>query len=148
MLLIYPPATVLPQKDTSEDQVQLRELGKAEDAVVSFTNLLVKTGTTSIRLHCTVPTWSSSTDTCLDLYDLHQLKSRFLLFVHDLLQSLRAAGISASYSLSPSSSSLCLICQKPVSIDIFQQLQESSDKFKREQVTLIEAESGPCLIIT
>jgi hypothetical protein len=27
-------------------------------------SLLVRSGTTSIRLHCTVPTWSSSTDTC------------------------------------------------------------------------------------
>ncbi|KAF8203661.1 hypothetical protein BJ912DRAFT_940654 [Pholiota molesta] len=148
MLSVYPQSTALSQKDGPEQQIMSRELGNVHDAVVSFTDLLVRSGTTSIRLHCTVPTWSSSTDTCLDLYDLHELKSRFLLFIHDLLQSLRSSGVSASYSLAPSSSSLCLICQKPVSVDVLQQLQGSSDKFRRDQVTLVDMEGGHCLVIT
>jgi len=31
--------------------------------------------------------------TGLDLHDLHDLRSRILLFIHDLLESLRAAGV-------------------------------------------------------
>jgi hypothetical protein len=107
----------------------------------------LQSGNSAVRLHGTVPTWSSSSDICmfpllfnfmpliqksgLDLHDLHELRSRFLLFIHDLLQSLRSSGVRpsrsknlfemylpcrqvvASYSLAPSSSSLCLVCALP-----------------------------------
>ncbi|KDR84989.1 hypothetical protein GALMADRAFT_233523 [Galerina marginata CBS 339.88] len=129
--------------------MQLSELGNLGDAIRSFTDLTVNSGTTSVRLHCTIPTWSSSTDTCLDLHDLHDLRSRFLLFIHDLLQSLRSSGISASYSLAPSSSSLCLICQKPIdTASVVDKLYETNNKLKRDQAALVDLNGVPCLIIT
>ncbi|OAX30793.1 hypothetical protein K503DRAFT_166743 [Rhizopogon vinicolor AM-OR11-026] len=36
----------------------------------------------SVHLHCSVPMWSSPSDTCLDLHNLHDLRSRILLFIH------------------------------------------------------------------
>ena len=94
----------------------------------------------------------------LDLHDHQELRSKFLLFIHDLLQSLRSSGvsffsyaslpqyfgshdmclfcircnqISASYSLAPSSSSLCLVCLKPINVDVLQQIQDSRENLKR-----------------
>jgi hypothetical protein len=77
--------------------------------------LVLQSGKSAVRLYCTVPTWSSSSDICmfpwpsvnyvspipksgLDLHDLHELRSRFLLFIHDLLQSLRSSGVRLSIS--------------------------------------------------
>ncbi|KJA29241.1 hypothetical protein HYPSUDRAFT_61271 [Hypholoma sublateritium FD-334 SS-4] len=147
MISVFPQSATLSQKDTPFQQAKPQELGSLHDAVASFTKLTLGSGTNSVRLYCTIPTWNSS-DMCLDLYDHQELRSRFLLFIHDLLQSLRSLGISASYSLAPSSSSLCLVCHKPIDVDVLQQLQDSKENLKREQVTLVDLNSGPCLIIT
>ena len=74
-------------------------------------SLAVDSGKATIRLRCTIPTWSSATDTCslmhhgfavfywckdspgVDLYDLHELKSRALDLIHELLLSLRSSGV-------------------------------------------------------
>lgn len=96
-----------------------------------------------MRLHCAVPTWAPASDSCMlphctsaprahttrtgvDLHDLHDLRARFLVIVHDLVTSLRSRGvrwnsclttgsladalaqIQTSYCLAPSSS-ICLI---------------------------------------
>jgi hypothetical protein len=64
----------------------------------------------SVRLYCTVPTWSPSSDICMelrsaspyridagipgiDLHDLNTLRSRSLHFIHDLVNSLRESGV-------------------------------------------------------
>jgi hypothetical protein len=68
----------------------------------------------SVRLYCTVPTWSPSSDICMhlrlassyrgeggindgtlgiDLHDLYTLRSRSLHFIHDLVNSLRESGV-------------------------------------------------------
>ncbi|KAF9015160.1 hypothetical protein BDQ17DRAFT_1340591 [Cyathus striatus] len=94
-------------------KLQISELGNLDDAVDSFKKLIIHSGRVSVRLHCTIPTWSATSETCLDLHDLNELRSRFLLFIHDLRQSLRASGIAASYSLIPSNSSVCLVCAVP-----------------------------------
>ncbi|CAA7265802.1 unnamed protein product [Cyclocybe aegerita] len=148
MLSIYPQPTALPSKDTSHLQLEVNELGNLNDAVQSFTTRTVHTGTSAVRLHCTIPTWSASTDTCLDLHDLQEVKARFLHFIHDLLQSLRSAGVSASYSLAPSSSPLCLVSQRPIDTEVLQKVGQCSNQFKRKQVTLIDLEDAPCLVIT
>ncbi|KAF7347834.1 putative poxc laccase transcription factor [Mycena venus] len=54
--------------------------------------LILRTHSSDLRLYCTVPTWSSSSDTCLDLHDLHQLRTKFLVFIHDLVHALRSSG--------------------------------------------------------
>ncbi|TFK41158.1 hypothetical protein BDQ12DRAFT_427511 [Crucibulum laeve] len=139
-----------------QPKLHLNELGTLRDAVEPFTKLLLilRSGRPSIRLHCTIPTWSSSTDTCLDLHDLNDLRSRFLLFIHDILQSLRSSGILATYSLSPSSSSLSLVCAlppeagacqiKPSDVEALQNARTN----KRENVALVNLDFGPCLVIT
>ncbi|KAJ7169901.1 hypothetical protein C8R46DRAFT_1090476, partial [Mycena filopes] len=63
-----------------------------------------------LRLSCTVPTWNPSSDNCLDLHDLNQLRTKFLAFIHDLVRALRTSGVAASYVLVPSSSSRCIMC--------------------------------------
>ena len=82
-----------------------------------------------------------------DLHDLHDLRARFLVFIHSLLESLRASGVSvgyhlktclkhiyfqipASYVLVPMSSPICLVCAlhpdlsaskaKSAAIEVFQ----------------------------
>ncbi|PPQ80847.1 hypothetical protein CVT25_001972 [Psilocybe cyanescens] len=143
----------------------LSQFGSLRDAIVSFTKLTADSGTTFVRLYCTIPTFSYSTDTCLDLHDLNELRSRFLPFIHDLLQSLRSSGvsqrianisvthfssqISATYSLAPSNSSLCLVSQKPINTTIvLDKLDKSNRMLKREQVALVDLEGVACLIIT
>jgi hypothetical protein len=70
-----------------------------------------------VRFHCGLPTWCPDSECCkrgprslshlnstlictgLDLYDLHDLKSRFLVFIHGLVESLAAAGVRPLYFL-------------------------------------------------
>ncbi|KAF8581631.1 hypothetical protein K439DRAFT_1353280 [Ramaria rubella] len=67
----------------------------------------------AVRLHCTVPTWSTSSDICTDLHDLQELRSRSLVFVHDLCRKLGSAGIQVSYRLAPSHTSMVLLRALP-----------------------------------
>ncbi|KAJ6575113.1 hypothetical protein B0H19DRAFT_1127217 [Mycena capillaripes] len=98
------------EQPVDDRPVTFIELGPPSDAVEPFKQLVLRSHTSDLRLYCTVPTWSSSSDHCLDLHDLHQLRSKFLVFIHDLVQALRSSGISASYVLVPSSSSRCILC--------------------------------------
>ncbi|KAF8216244.1 hypothetical protein K438DRAFT_1705306 [Mycena galopus ATCC 62051] len=105
----------LPSESTLDKPVDVRsvnftELGPPSDAVEPFKQLILRSHTSDLRLSCTVPTWSPSSDNCLDLHDLHQLRTKFLVFIHDLVQALRSSGIAASYVLVPSSSSRCIMC--------------------------------------
>ncbi|KAF9568389.1 hypothetical protein CPC08DRAFT_757491 [Agrocybe pediades] len=146
MLSLYSKAATLPGTANAQ---QKNEIGDLRDAIVSFTSLTVDSGRASVRLFCTVPTWSASTDTCLDLHDLNELRSRFLVFVHDLLQSLRASGVSASYSLSPSSSPLCVIGHRPLdTATVLDKLHQSKGTLKKEQVALVDVDNVTCLIMT
>ncbi|KAF8922556.1 hypothetical protein CPB85DRAFT_1268067 [Mucidula mucida] len=139
--------------EKSQFQVPLNELGNLHDAVEPFTQVLLRLGP-SVKLHCAVPTWCPTSETCLDLHDLHELRSRLLLFIHDLVQSLRACGVHASYSLAPSNSSMCLVCAsgpdiarsqvKTCAIDVLQNAKLS----KREHAVLADLKSYPSLIIT
>ncbi|KAJ7181658.1 hypothetical protein C8R43DRAFT_969784 [Mycena crocata] len=90
--------------------VTFTELGAPSDAVEPFKQLVMRSHTSDLRLYCTVPTWNSSADNCLDLHDMHQLRSKFLAFIHDLVQALRSSGVAASYALIPSNSSRCIMC--------------------------------------
>ncbi|KAG2044858.1 hypothetical protein BDR03DRAFT_9998 [Suillus americanus] len=92
MVSVVPRSFSMPSP-SAKQELQLNELGSLTDAVEPFARLLSQTGR-SVRLHCSVPMWSYPSDTCLDLHDLHDLRSRILLFVHDLLESLRSAGCS------------------------------------------------------
>ncbi|OAX42968.1 hypothetical protein K503DRAFT_847479 [Rhizopogon vinicolor AM-OR11-026] len=152
MVSVIPRSFSMPSS-SDKQELQLNEFGSLADAMEPFARLVSQTGC-SVRLHCSVPMWSSPSDTCLDLHDLHDLRSRILLFIHDLLESLKAAGIPASYRLAPSNSSLCFICALPTefsapkvrsaAVEILQNAKINS----REKVLLADLECGPALIIS
>ncbi|KAG1801631.1 uncharacterized protein HD556DRAFT_895187 [Suillus plorans] len=149
MVSVVPRSFSMPSP-TAKQELQLNELGSLTDAVEPFAS---QTGR-SVRLHCSVPMWSSPSDTCLDLHDLHDLRSRILLFVHDLLESLHSAGISASYRLAPSNSSLCFICALPTELSAPKvrsaavEILQNANIHAREKVLLADLECGPALIIS
>ncbi|KAG0708853.1 hypothetical protein DFH29DRAFT_889341 [Suillus ampliporus] len=152
MVSVVPRSFSMPSP-SAKQELQLNELGSLTDAVEPFARLLSQTGH-SVRLHCSIPMWSSPSDTCLDLHDLHDLRSRILLFIHDLLESLRAAGIPASYRLAPSNSSLCFICALPTELSAPKvrsaavEILQNANIHAREKVLLADLECGPALIIS
>ncbi|KAI0308205.1 hypothetical protein B0F90DRAFT_1621768, partial [Multifurca ochricompacta] len=104
---------------------------------------------------CTVPTWSSSSDICIDLHDLHDLRSRSLHFIHDLVNSLRESGVRASYTLAPSNSPLCLICachsrlnKNAIQLSAHDAYTKLKTGVRRERVLLVESQDGPALVVT
>ncbi|KAG1769220.1 hypothetical protein CY34DRAFT_798883 [Suillus luteus UH-Slu-Lm8-n1] len=152
MVSVVPRSFSMPSP-SAKQELQLNELGSLTDAVEPFARLLSQTGR-SVRLHCSVPMWSSPSDICLDLHDLHDLRSRILLFIHNLLESLRSAGIPASYRLAPSNSSLCFICALPTELSAPKvrsaavEILQNANIHAREKVLLADLECGPALIIS
>ncbi|KAK7468901.1 hypothetical protein VKT23_003398 [Stygiomarasmius scandens] len=132
--------------------VQLNEIGCPEVAVCVFKELLVRSGRDSVLLHCSVPTWGYS-DTCVDLHDLYALRTRSLVFIHELVNSLRSCGISASYRLAPAQSPLCAVCastpdHNATKIKTTLSLLQTAKLQKRENVFLADLEQCPSLILT
>ncbi|KAI0932191.1 hypothetical protein AcW2_000883 [Taiwanofungus camphoratus] len=94
MSVIAQPAHIpLHVENHQPKDVELNELGNLQDALEPFAQLIRRSGR-SVRLHCTIPTVCSSSNACKDLHDLHDLRSRSLVFVHNLVESLRASGVS------------------------------------------------------
>ncbi|KAF8745607.1 hypothetical protein AX14_006924 [Amanita brunnescens Koide BX004] len=112
MISVLPQSSVLPFENHGSALV-FDELGTLDNAVDTFTKVLSRSGKTAVRLYCTVPTWSPSYDTNLDLHDVNELRSRVLFLVHDLLQSIRSVDIIASYSLIPSNSPVGFVWALP-----------------------------------
>ncbi|KAI0365261.1 hypothetical protein BV20DRAFT_1028434 [Pilatotrama ljubarskyi] len=137
----------------STKDVEFSELGNLDEAVEPFAQLIRKSAR-AVRLHCTIPTGCPSSATCVDLHDLHDLRSRSLLFVHNLVESLRASGISASYRLQPANCPMCLICALPSGLDAskvraaaFAAVQNAKLDLKGKAL-LADLEDGYALIIT
>ncbi|KAI8995641.1 hypothetical protein BD414DRAFT_247634 [Trametes punicea] len=142
----------LDTKGASQD-VEFNELGNLNEAVEPFAQLIRKSAR-SVRLHCTIPTGCPSSATCADLHDLHDLRARSLMFVHNLVETLRASGIAASYRLQPASCPMCLICALPSGLDAskvraaaFAAVQNAKLDLK-EKALLADLEDGYALIIT
>ncbi|GLB36152.1 hypothetical protein LshimejAT787_0304400 [Lyophyllum shimeji] len=154
MVSLLPQPTSLGAMEKVHPKIQLNELGTLTESLEPFTQLILRSGKSAVRLYCSVPTWNCSSDICLDLHDLNELRSRSLLFIHELLHSLRTSGMTASYCLAPSSSPVCLVCAMPPEVgsssittaacDILKHAQLS----KRENVLVGDLEAGPCLVIT
>ncbi|KZT44373.1 hypothetical protein SISSUDRAFT_1123910 [Sistotremastrum suecicum HHB10207 ss-3] len=111
---------------------------------------VVKSGST-VRVLCTVPTWTPSSPTFTDLHDLHNLRSRSLVFIHELLSALRAAGIQASYILAPSDLPIVLIRTLPA--DRYTGSQEAVDTlgavtWEREKAFLTTVGSSTVLVVS
>ncbi|EIM83409.1 uncharacterized protein STEHIDRAFT_123842 [Stereum hirsutum FP-91666 SS1] len=159
-LLPHPVAAHVELEDGHQDIPQMNELGGLHDALKPITELLCRSvndqsvSVRPVRLFCTVPTWSPCSETCIDLHDLQDLRSRSLLFIHDLVNSLRASGVPASYTLSPSHSPICLVCASPTELDknrVRASAYEALEKTKpsaRERVLLVNLKDGPALVIT
>jgi len=135
--------------DAHEVALSVNELGNVHDALKPITELLASTHEDSVRLYCTVPTWSPSSEICIDLHDLYTLRSRSLHFIHNLVNSLRESGVRASYKLMPSNSPLCLICAGHSRVSAVQLSEQDALKMGvRERVLLVELEGGPALVVT
>lgn len=130
---------------------QVEEVFGVEDSVESFKRLLGNKERPSLRLSCTIPSWSSSPTHCLDLYDLQDLRNRSIIFLHELLRSLRASGVQATYRLIPSNMDLVTIStslsdnyRPNVDDDLIATVQ-MSDVGK---TFLAETKNGPVIVIT
>ncbi|KAJ4486136.1 hypothetical protein J3R30DRAFT_3401779 [Lentinula aciculospora] len=130
-------STSLPQSVELETKAMqpFNELECLEDAIQAFTEVLAQSGRSAVRLHCSIPTWSAESNLCLDLHDLNHLRSKSLMLIHDLVNSLRSSGVSfvqsleeqrklnysfqifATYSLAPAHSPLCLVCASSPGFD-------------------------------
>ncbi|OCH96151.1 hypothetical protein OBBRIDRAFT_366678 [Obba rivulosa] len=130
-------------------EVELNELGNLQDALEP----LIRQSAQAVRLHCTIPTLSSPSDS-YDLHDLHDLRSRSLLFVHNLVETLRASGITASYRLQVANCPLCLVCVLPPDLDANRVRAAAvaairGHKLKtKERALLADLEDGLALVIT
>ncbi|PCH33645.1 hypothetical protein WOLCODRAFT_22144 [Wolfiporia cocos MD-104 SS10] len=155
MSMLPQPAHLPLHVENHEPQdVQLNELGDLQDALEPFAKLIRRSGR-SVRLHCTIPTTcSSSSPTCYDLHDLHDLRSRSLVFVHNLVESLRASGIPASYKLQPSNCPICLICVLPLGLDANRMKAaaiaavQNAHFDSKEKALLADLQDGLALVIT
>ncbi|KAI0825119.1 hypothetical protein BC628DRAFT_291535 [Trametes gibbosa] len=157
MMSVMPLPTVhMPMHLATEritKDVEFSELGNLDEAVEPFAQLIRKSAR-SVRLHCTIPTGCPSSAACADLHDLHDLRSRSLLFIHKLVESLRASGIPASYRLQPASCHMCVVCALPSGLDAskvraaaFAAVQNAKLDLK-EKVLLASLEDGYALVIT
>lgn len=156
MLSITPQPAHFPLHVESHQpqDVVLNELGDLQDALEPFAKLIRRSGR-SVRLHCTIPTiCSSSYPTYYDLHDLHDLRSRSLLFVHKLVELLKASGIPASYRLQPSNCPLCLICVLPLGLDATNvkaaavAAVQNAHFESKEKALLADLKDGLALVIT
>ncbi|KAI0936358.1 hypothetical protein AcW1_000622 [Taiwanofungus camphoratus] len=154
MSVIAQPAHIpLHVENHQPKDVELNELGNLQDALEPFAQLIRRSGR-SVRLHCTIPTVCSSSNACKDLHDLHDLRSRSLVFVHNLVESLRASGVPASYRLQLSNCPLCLVCALPPGLDptkvkaaAVAAVQNANLELK-EKALLADLEDGLALVIT
>lgn len=82
--------------------VRYQQFDDHHSALEPFTKLVLASAPSrTVRIHCTVPTWTSPDNHSMSLDDLHELRTRALYFIHNLLTQLRAAGIQATYHLAP-----------------------------------------------
>nr|AIR74633.1 putative poxc laccase transcription factor [Pleurotus ostreatus] len=150
MVSVLTPAAMAP---LNTPEPCFNEVSRLQDAVEPFSRP-VGTEHAAIHLHCTIPTWSHSSSNCLDLHDLHELRSRLLVFIHDLIQKLRASGIHTTYSLTPSDTSLCVVCALPPGLNSSQakmtvsDLVRQSGPIQQKHVILADLQKAPCLIIS
>jgi len=131
---------------------RIDEVTCVEDSLQHFEQMVASSGRPFVRLHCTVPTWSPSSTHCTDLHDLHDLRSRSLLFVHDLLNALRSVGVQATYHLAPSDSDLVVIralpTEKVASITGHMELFARARASPKGTILMEVAKTGPIIVMT
>ncbi|KAF8516152.1 hypothetical protein BU17DRAFT_92983 [Hysterangium stoloniferum] len=152
MSVLISRSPVVPQRAPLVDLVDIHEFADLQSAATSFVELVASRPRRAIRLHCTVPTWSSSSEFCTDLHDLNELRSRSLVFVHDLCEKLGSAGIQASYRLVPSDTPLVLLRalpeDSPCSCDESDALNLAKHGSGRKKAILTAIDGIPSIILT
>ncbi|KAI6136641.1 hypothetical protein F5141DRAFT_1075820 [Pisolithus sp. B1] len=127
MITLFPQSyTEMVASATANQELRLNEVGTN----ITATCWLASRSSCSVRLHCSVPMWSPSSDTCY------------------------SNGISASYKLAPSNSSLCFICALPTELSVPKvrsatvEMLQNARVNARQKVLLADLEHGPALIIS
>lgn len=140
-------------KEHQPQGVELNELGSLQDALEPFAKL-ISHSSRSVRLYCMIPTDCSSSDLYVDLHDLNALRTRSLMFIHNLVEALRTAGVAASYRLQPSNCPLCVICALPSEVDptevktaAIAAVEKALPRLK-ERALLVDLKDGHALVIT
>ncbi|KAI5124696.1 hypothetical protein M0805_004303 [Coniferiporia weirii] len=131
---------------------RVEEVTRVEDSLLPFTQMTTSADRPFLRLHCTVPTWSSSPMHCLDLHDLQDLRSRSTVFLHDLLKLLRSIGVQVTYRLTPSNLDLATISISAEGYKRRAQIQhdllETAQLSEKGKTLLAMTEDGPVIVMT
>ncbi|EJD47710.1 hypothetical protein AURDEDRAFT_113349 [Auricularia subglabra TFB-10046 SS5] len=105
------------QRTPPSSSVRYQQFDDHHSALEPFTRLILSSAPArTVRIHCTVPTWTSPDNHSMSLDDLHDLRTRALYFIHNLLTKLRAAGIQATYHLAPACGESVALRALPLSL--------------------------------
>jgi len=153
-VLTQPPSSI-PQPASSK-VADWSELASIHDATETFASLYRSTGQ-SVRLNCIFPTCHSR-DSPYDLFDVQDIQTRSLKYLHCLVEELRDVGVPVSYTLSPSVTplSVCLAIVIPVAKGLSSakikmsvcNAVRSADALPREKFLAASVENNTALIIT
>ncbi|KAH8120323.1 hypothetical protein DFH11DRAFT_1539486 [Phellopilus nigrolimitatus] len=131
---------------------RIEEVTSVDDSLQQFKQMMSSTDRPYLSLHCTVPTWSTSPMHCVDLHELYDLRNRSILFLHELLRSLRSIGVQATYRLIPSNLDLATIS---ISADGYvprtlaeHNLLETAHLSAKGKTLLAVTENGPVIVMT
>jgi len=129
-----------------------------EDALQPFvslvTNELGGTGQ-ALKLSVSLPDWEEwSKGTTLDIHDFHKIHTRLIVFLHSLVNDLRAAKILASYHLCPCHNDSSFVLVRAVPVPVNQAscgLPRAKDQFTEDQrfkIFIKTIEGIPTLIMS
>ncbi|KAJ3541011.1 hypothetical protein NMY22_g4064 [Coprinellus aureogranulatus] len=152
MLSVLPQVSApLPHVFQSKPLSFSQDVPNLRDAVEPFTKAILRSRPAGTKLLCTIPTWGAGAeDSYWDFNDIQEKKSRLLVLIHELVKSLRNAGIIATYSLTPSSSSRCVVCALPPNTYLNQVVISEVEKARATSsasFSVVEGVAGPCLVV-
>ncbi|KIJ26915.1 hypothetical protein M422DRAFT_785099 [Sphaerobolus stellatus SS14] len=130
------------------DRHEFTDLQTASSSFVS--RVIASYGRRPLRLLCTVPTWCTS-ELYPSLDDLHDLRTRSLVFVHDLCNKLQAAGIQVSYRLALCDTPLVLLRALPEDSACTRDDHDALELAKhggREKALVTSLQGVPSIILT
>ncbi|TEB35045.1 hypothetical protein FA13DRAFT_1788644 [Coprinellus micaceus] len=170
MLSVYPlPSPPLPS--VFQPKIISPAVPTLRDAVEPFTKAILRSRPSGTKLLCTIPTWGSADDAYCDFNDIQEKKSKLLVLIHELVKSLRSAGVRyscalprayrfmtndddhrsvATYSLTPSSSSHSVVCALPPNTYLNQVVISEVEKARSTSsanFSVVEGPAGPCLVV-
>jgi len=134
------------------DTGNVKEVESPLEAIEELYRLVTSTMPTGpIILRCNLPTWQleDSGDSLaldgvsgVDLHDLRALHEKSLLFVHGLIDKLKASGFQASYKLTMSAVTSCtlirVMCGNPYTACPSSELDEVCSQLREKLATLVK----------